>query len=581
MPSEPSRNRPAAFVAIVAFTALTCALSVGRGQPPNGAVKRRADVPAPTRRFISAKDCSRCHKPADLGGAPHFAGDPDQPRLVRFDESKVWSEVDKHSRAFDALTGRRGEAMGMLLGYKNIRVEPACLSCHSTGFLPADSDEIRAEAVKSADQGVNCAACHGSYLEWVANHGLTADQTRRWRLKTADEKSRAFGMTDLRDPATRAGVCVSCHVGNASEGKVITHAMYAAGHPPLPGIEVATFLEAMPPHWAKPADVEAFQKDAGLRERNHVDFSEPQATKAVVVGAVVTLRDAMRLLASRAESATAPAGEVFAAWPDYAQFDCYACHHDLQAPGFRRQRQMRGFDHRFDGAVVSGVAGRPQFRPWTLALAGVALARADEANKEEFRKAVKALYAAFDARPFGDPAAVTRAARRLEAWSEGMLVSIGRKKLDAGSPPEVLKALASTPAEQLLDYDSSRQVAWASKAVYADWTPKPANHDRFEAVLADLDLMLKLDPHKSLKPRADAIAAQERAEGALRSELRANAVAARERADALRETLLKLSEDEFKVSIARAADYDPDVFKEALGRLKSLMAEVPAAKPGP
>ena len=25
--------------------------------------------------------------------------------------------------------------------------------------------------------------------------------------------------------------------------------MYAAGHPPLPGIEVATFSDLIPPHW--------------------------------------------------------------------------------------------------------------------------------------------------------------------------------------------------------------------------------------------------------------------------------------------------------------------------------------------
>ena len=32
-------------------------------------------------------------------------------------------------------------------------------------------------------------------------------------------------------------MCLSCHLGNAREGRVVTHEMYAAGHPPLPGFE--------------------------------------------------------------------------------------------------------------------------------------------------------------------------------------------------------------------------------------------------------------------------------------------------------------------------------------------------------
>ena len=56
-------------------------------------------------------------------------------------------------------------------------------------------------------------------------------------------------MTDLWDPIVRVRTCVSCHVGNVEQGKVLTHAMYAAGHPPLPGIEASTFAAAMPNHW--------------------------------------------------------------------------------------------------------------------------------------------------------------------------------------------------------------------------------------------------------------------------------------------------------------------------------------------
>ena len=35
---------------------------------------------------------------------------------------------------------------------------------------------------------------------------------------------------------------------------MVTHEMYAAGHPPLPGFEIATFCSQMPPHWESAAE---------------------------------------------------------------------------------------------------------------------------------------------------------------------------------------------------------------------------------------------------------------------------------------------------------------------------------------
>jgi hypothetical protein len=57
-----------------------------------------------------------------------------------------------------------------------------------------------------------------------------------------------YGERDMRDPAARAERCAACHVGNAAEGRFVTHAMYAAGHPPLPPLEVMTFSRDPPMH---------------------------------------------------------------------------------------------------------------------------------------------------------------------------------------------------------------------------------------------------------------------------------------------------------------------------------------------
>jgi hypothetical protein len=509
-------------------------------------------APGLKRSFLDAGACARCHSgyhPVDLGG-------PEPAPLVRLDELKTWAERDKHRRAFDALTGPRGQAMGELLRYKDVRSEPACLSCHATGFLPADPRDEQDDALAYREQGVGCVACHGSYQEWVGEHSL---RSRRWRRRPAEEKARDFGMTDLRDPAARAGVCASCHVGNADEGKVVTHAMYAAGHPPLPPFEVATFLDAMPPHWWKPGEVEAFRVDPALAARNHAEAGEPYATRAAVVGGLVTLREAMRLLAARSEPEPTPLGRSGRTWPDYAQLDCAACHHDLRAPGWR---QARGSEHRFDGLAFVGVPGRPQFRPWTLAAVRPALALTGGAERVALGGAVRDLYAAFDATPFGDPAEVSRAARRLEAWSESMLRAVESARFDASTPPRVLVALAATPADEVLDYDSARQVARALGAVYGDWTPRPANGAQIAEGLAGLDRLLKLDPDASGARRAGLITARGLS------------------GDRLRDALQRLNQEDIETSLARASDYDPDAFRAALGHLADLAREAAAPAQG-
>ena len=455
-------------------------ITTGRGQPPER-VQRGAAAPALTRSFFSLEACSRCHRPdSNTKSLPN--------QLVRFDECQVWAERDKHSRAFDALTGPRGQQLGKLLGFKNAASERACLSCHASGFLRSDlpPEDSGAESAKS--EGVSCAACHGPYEEWVGKHGILAAKNRAWREKTAQEKSREYGMTDLRDPATRASVCSSCHVGNAGERQVVTHAMYAAGHPPLPAFDAATYLDAMPAHWWNPAEVDAFKKEPELARRNHADPSEPPLTKAAVIGGVVTLREAMRLLAAEAEAAD-PGGQT--RWPAYGQLECYACHHDLRSPGYLQWRQQRGSGSRFDGFPLTGTAGQPQFRPWPLALVPLALAQAENAESSErsrqaVRDGVKALHEAFEAQPFGDGGEVARASKRVEAAAESLLHALESTRFTRTSARRLLTALATVAADDFPDFDSARQVACAIRTIHAEWQPRPANDAKIVEVIDEV-----------------------------------------------------------------------------------------------
>ena len=323
--------------------------------------------------------------------------------------------------------------------------------------VPARDDpaEVRAGRSKSAQQGWAARPATGRTWSGSRTTVSTADQARRWRLNERPRRRAAkFGMTDLRDPATRAEVCSSCHVGNAGEGKVVTHAMYAAGHPPLPGFEVATFLDAMPPHWAKPDETStAVPEGPGARGHGTTSTSRSrQATRSVVIGGVVALRDAMRLLAGARRARTGAAGARRKAGPTTPSSSATPATTTSSPRDTDAGRQARGFDHHFDGLVV---ARRPRVGPssapgrWRWR--GSPSCRPARQGRDDYRDAVKDLYAAFDARPFGDPAA---SPARRSGWRTGRTRCSGRSSRPVSTPSrraKLLAVLAATPAAEVSD----------------------------------------------------------------------------------------------------------------------------------
>ena len=394
-----------AVLVVVAILVMAGIGAPGRGQPApiQDAFKKAAGGPTPA--FFSANDCARCHRSPDA--APGLVPEGERlAALVRLDEFPTWNEQDQHRRAFDALSGARATRMAAMLGIRDVKTERACLTCHGTGFLPSDPDAEASGAVAWREQGVACIACHGSFKEWVVNHGTGEQLIREWRAKPLREKSEVYGITNLRDPATRTRVCASCHVGNADESKLVTHAMYAAGHPPLPAFEVATFSAAMPPHWYKPDDVPLFRVEPAQRARYGFEPRELMDTKLVVIGGVSVFHESMKLLIAQAEYRPGPEHPLRDVWPDFTQLDCYACHHELASPGYLSWRQMAAGRFRFDGLEVRGVAGRPQFRPWSLALLRVVLTQGATAAPGRGREST----------PQRRPHSVRRRVQRSTVW---------------------------------------------------------------------------------------------------------------------------------------------------------------------
>src|SRR5262249_11781730 len=134
-------------------------------------------------------------------------------------------------------------------------------------------------------------ACHGAYKEWFVEHGVFA---KAWREMSREDKETKKGMFDLWNPVKRAEKCASCHIGNRAERKVLTHEIYAAGHPPLPSFEAATFSDQMPRHWQYLAE-----KKPEVQQLLHFD-GKLERTHLALVSAAVSLREAMKLVAEEA-----------------------------------------------------------------------------------------------------------------------------------------------------------------------------------------------------------------------------------------------------------------------------------------
>jgi hypothetical protein len=80
--------------------------------------------------------------------------------------------------------------------------------------------------------------------------------------------------------------------------------MIAAGHPDLL-FELDTFTALMPPHWRRPR-------------------GKWLGAKAWSIGQAVALRDVAKRLARRAQQRDETG------WPEFADFDCTACHHEVR-----------------------------------------------------------------------------------------------------------------------------------------------------------------------------------------------------------------------------------------------------------
>lgn len=198
------------------------------------------------------------------------------------------------------------QRIAKILGLPRADSAPKCLACHAL-----DAPEPQ-RAKTYAAEGVSCEACHGPASGWLGPH-----TTRGW----THAQSIAAGMYDTKDVVTRTERCASCHIGTAD--KAVDHEMIAAGHPDLV-FDLEAFSAAMPRHWQTVSTSEQWQ-----------------TVRAWSVGQVMQLREGVARLGRRSK------GPV---WPEYAELDCFACHHSLTRPE-DSFRQELGYPNRRPGNV--------------------------------------------------------------------------------------------------------------------------------------------------------------------------------------------------------------------------------------
>ena len=458
--------------AIMAIGASIATIAALAGQPRPGHSAEPPQAPdIESFKYAGSASCKSCHEKPERNNFPKAAG------FIKINEYATWETEDKHSLAYDKLTKARGQRMASLLKVNVLEREGGCLGCHS-----ASTSEVanrKDQGVQfNPSEGVSCENCHGPSEVWLGPH-----LDPKFRAPKADEWAKS-GFTDLRSPEKQAHKCLSCHIGDVAEGKLVTHQMYAAGHPPLPSIEVATFTNSIPRHWWLIAE----RKNADVRKQLGHKEGELEQTRLGIVGAAVALRTSLKLLADEARG-TGTAGVPGQKWPDYARYDCWSCHHDLKRNGWR---QDRGF---------AGPPGRPPIALWPLPLVDLGIDRLaidDPQGAAALRASLKRFQGALldhaSARPFGRKSGIIQAADDFAGWSDSLIHKLSAASYDQTATLILLRTLVakSGQADIQYDYDAARHIGWTIQLLVADLGDKLPRRAEIKDVLARMDKGMNL-----------------------------------------------------------------------------------------
>jgi hypothetical protein len=372
------------------------------------------------------------------------------PRGFKGSEYATWVIHDRHARAWSVLFEERSRRIqdnlnSALPPERRTSAEhnPLCLRCHAV-----DPERLAPGCEPQIADGVGCEACHGPAERWKSLHYLPG-----WR-QTDPRQKEALGFHDTKDILVRAHVCVECHVGSGERD--VNHDLIAAGHPRL-RFEYGAYLANFPRHWSERED-----------KAGRPDFE----ARAWAVGQAVSAQAAVELLRYRASTPGKP-------WPEFAEYDCFACHHEIRGTGVR-----------------PGGPATPGALPWGRWYYAMLpdLARLQPGEAPPDLRVLDDLGALMSRRLPPDRREVAGkagdAARALDGWSRRLA---GGPQRDAGSLTRLLAGLAGTrpPAG---DWDSYAQLYLALAATYnglSDVAPATRGDPRLRGAVRDVGLTLE------------------------------------------------------------------------------------------
>jgi hypothetical protein len=344
-------------------------------------------------------------------------------------EYSTWIIQDKHSRAYQALTGDVGERMARILKLGAKAEEaPKCLACHALSPPPEQRGRVF-----EISEGVSCENCHGPASGWLGPH-----TTRTW----AHEKSVALGMHDTRDVIHRTEKC-------------------------LEYFELDSFSAIMPRHWKSPRESEPGKpvEDAawvGVREWS--------------VGQSVQLRAAMEQLTWRARNERFDQKDV---WPEYSELSCFACHHAL-GPAKDSWRQGH--------AYVGRRAGDPAWNSSRYAVFRLLSKQIDSANAQELERQLLSVSDQMN-KLNPDRNAVAAAASTAAPLAQRIAERLATMQYDQAVALRMLQHIPDDAENiALADERAAEQAAMAMDSLYIAYSKdaKPANAAEVRAAINGL-----------------------------------------------------------------------------------------------
>lgn len=334
-------------------------------------------------------------------------------------------QAGAHSRAYEALTSPWGKRIAANLGIGKAHEAKLCLDCHADNVAPA----LHAQRFQLSD-GVGCEACHGGAQEWLAFH----------RIGAGHQENIDRGLFPTEEPAPRADLCLSCHLGSDAGAQFVSHRIMGAGHPRLK-FELDLYTEIQAHH--------VVDDDYRARKR------AAPGSEVWAVGQAAALTRMLELLIDDDKG-------VDGVFPELFFFDCHACHQPIE-----RGVATLGWRPNPGRGLGPGV---PVVQDAHLVMLLAAMKTLDPALAEKLEREGRALHSASRR----GRSSMKQAANALLKTSRAATQSIdGVDFTDPGLTKSMLRVIVSEEmARHYTDYSTGEQALFAVQRLTAALGPE-------------------------------------------------------------------------------------------------------------